>query len=118
MTSGKGFLGIGCLDGTHSATTFMEEIMYRVLRESFNFANAITMPLPRGAQVIHFAHHRGNFSIWYVADPDAPPVPRRFHLIATGQWIADEQRLHLQYIATTLLGESWDNEVWHLFEEV
>jgi hypothetical protein len=48
----------------------------------------MTVALPVGADFLHFDYQRAReeFSVWVLADPNAPPspLPRRFVLVGTG----------------------------------
>lgn len=67
----------------------------------------LTVPMPRGAEVRHFAEFNG-LHFWAEVDPAAPKELRRFMAVGTG-W---EQAPGLRYHGTAIAGEF----VWHLYE--
>lgn len=72
------------------------------------------IPLPRDAEILKVAMHRGSPQLWVLLDPDQNTTARRFTLVPTGGEIDEGARLF--YVDTLFLSDG--ALVFHLFEEV
>lgn len=70
----------------------------------------IELPLPEGAEILHFAVQHGALTIWARVDPSLPDTLRIFAICGTGQGVPT--KADGRYIGTCFDGEF----VWHLFE--
>ena len=73
-------------------------------------ADKITIPMPIGAQVLHFEHQEGvePLSIWALVEPENAKEYRKFCIVGTGHPVPDG----LTHLGTCQHGPF----VWHLFE--
>ena len=77
---------------------------------TFDISDSISVPMPKGADILSVEVQGGVPCIWALVDPDAEKEARKFLLYGTGHPIdgmsAD------RYVATFQQGPF----VWHLFE--
>lgn len=71
-----------------------------------------TISMPHGARVVHLAVQDGQVCLWAIVDPSAPPEPRHFSVLGTGDRTLAEDST---YVGTVLLDGGFD--VLHVFEE-
>lgn len=75
------------------------------------FLDHITLPLPKDAELLHFASQGGAPMIWALVDPTQPQQDRSFRLAGTGHPIEEEG---LTFVGTAMFGGG--ALVFHLFE--
>lgn len=68
-----------------------------------------TVMLPAGSRVLCAQNQDGSLMLWAMVDDKHGPDPRKFVVVATGQYF-DESKT--QYIGTVQIGVL----VWHVFE--
>ncbi len=78
------------------------------------FSARFSLPLPKGAEVLHFDMQGTMPTLWALVDPEAEIAPRDFFLRGTGHDIPSPEDLPLKHIGTCL--EDGGRLVWHLFE--
>ena len=71
--------------------------------------NNITLPLE--SEIIHVGEQYGQLHIWVEQDPTRPFVQREFNVYATGQYIYNNNEMH---VSTVMVGDF----VWHLYENI
>ena len=54
-----------------------------------------TLELPTGARVVHVAEQEDRPQLWALVDPSAPPEPRSFQTLATGEEFDDSKVEHV-----------------------
>ncbi len=72
----------------------------------------VSIPMPRGAKILHVEAQDDQPHIWALVDSLAELVPRHFKVFGTGHPIDDE--IHVgQHVGTLQLRNGL---VWHVFE--
>lgn len=71
--------------------------------------NNITLPLE--SEIVHAAMQYGQLHIWVEQDPNRPFVQREFNVYPTGQYIHNNNEMH---VSTVVAGDF----VWHLYENI
>jgi hypothetical protein len=71
------------------------------------------LALPETAKVLHVAEQRRKYIMWVHLNPEAPKVPRRFVIYATGEIMEDSST---RVFVGTIVAEM-GSYVWHIFEE-
>lgn len=70
----------------------------------------ITIPMPKGAEILHVAEQGWELRLWALVDTDRPIVDRKFFVVGTGHTFDPSGAKHL---ATVLAANGL---VWHVFE--
>ena len=70
----------------------------------------LTLNLPIGAEVIHFAMQHGKPTMWVLVNPDNPNSSYTFHVVGTGHPIENNKARHLGSCIDRV-----NDFVWHLF---
>lgn len=71
------------------------------------------MPIPAGAEILHFGFIPAGPTVWVRIEPGAPMQPHRFRLVRTGEPIENETTGG--YVGTASDAAGF---VWHLFERL
>lgn len=75
-----------------------------------------TVQLPQGAEVLSVQLQLyGQFFLWALVDDSAPPEPRTFRIIGTGQPVEDGL-IHITTIQESFADKDQGIFVWHVFE--
>lgn len=71
-----------------------------------------TYQMPANAEFLGTKVRFGVVNMWFLVNPDRPKIPRKFRLVATGEFLPAE--LRFKYCATVISPD--ESEVLHLFE--
>jgi len=86
----------------------------RIYKYTAGVADRITVYLPEGAEILHWAHVPGDpasvLTLWALVDTDSPAVAHSFRVYGTGEPCESPSELH---VATALAPPY----VWHVFSE-
>ena len=86
----------------------------KIYKYTAGVADNITIYLPQGAEILHWAHMPGTtatvLTLWALVDPAAPTAAYRFCVYGTGMPCESPIGLHV----ATVIANPY---VWHVFSE-
>ena len=84
----------------------------------YAISNGEVIELPKDAEILHVGLQGDSLFLWAYVDPNAPPEGRRFSIRATGEYMEDTPRKHIQTYMQRSQTYVQSPLVWHVFEEL
>ena len=87
---------------------------YRVWKYELQLTDTQLVDMPKGAELLSVANHRGVLCLWAKVDADQEMETRYIEIIGTGNPMPQDMGGDRRFIGTAVI----DPFVWHVFELV